>query len=268
MISLQTRLGTLLGVLLEVSMLPAGFGQTGLPAPSAPELREGRALLQTKHYREAKTIFASYLQAHGRDVQARVGLGDAELGLRQYGLAEGAYREAVAQQPELWQAHKNLVVVEAALGRWEDFDGERKILRLARERGAPGISPLESDVIDNLEVESEHWVVRAYFEPLGRSRALYNFERFSAAGRVEAYISLEDAAAAAETALQGGDVRIGGTVPGGERGRAPLALNWYTGAAHGTVRRYASGEPSYQQLRRDTLAWLHTRPVALRTGSR
>ena len=233
---------------------------TGTPAP--PELRRGRELLQGKQFAQAKTLFSAYLRAHPAEVQAELGLGDAELGLREYETAELHYRAVVAKQPELWQAHKNLVVVEAELGRWDDFDGERKILQLARERGAPGISTRESDVIDSFTVNGERWVVRAYFEPVGRSEALYNFERFSPAGRVEGYISLENAAAA-QAALTPGDVRIGSaeaTAPASKT----LALNWYTGAAHGTIERYGMVDPSYEKVRADVMRWLRGRPAQMR----
>ncbi len=236
---------------------------------AAAAVRHGRELLQEKHFAEAKIFFGSYLRGHAADRQAALGLGDAELGLRQYEAAEATYRALVAQQPELWAAHKNLVVVEAALGRWDDFDGERKILRLARERGAAGISATESDLIDTLTVDGQRWLVRAYFEPLGRSRTLYNFERFGPNGRIEAYVSLEDAFAA-QAALRPGDVRIGdgpGASPSVAAGQTALALNWYTGTAHGGVRRYAK-EPRYQQLRADVLRWLRSRPVAMRGSLR
>ncbi len=218
--------------------------QAHAPDPKiAAEIRHGRELLQSREFAEAKRVFGALVKTGNAGVQAQLGLGDAELGLHQYEAAEAEYRAVVAQQPELWQAHKNLVVVEAALGRWEEFDGERKILRLARERGAPGISGHESDVIDSFNVGGQHWVVRAYFEPMGRSQALYNFERFSPEGRVEAYISLEDAAAA-QAALTPQDERVGATASGTPPGKSAYALNWYTGAAHGSLKHYPAG-PAY-----------------------
>lgn len=230
--------------------------------PAQADLRAGRILLQAKQFSTAKKFFQAALKEHPGDVQAQLGLGDAELGLKQYQLAEASYRAVVARQPELWEAHKNLVVVEAALGRWEEFDGERTVLRLARQREAPGINPRESDVIDQFDVGPQHWVVRSYFEPVGRSEAVYNFERFSPSGRVEAYISLENAAAA-EAALQPSDLRIGvpasaAVPPEKPEDKGILALNWYTGNAHGTVARYPHGEPTYEHLRATVLAFLRT----------
>ena len=242
------------------------------PATSQSDLRPGRILLQAKEFTTAKQYFETALRDRPGDVDAELGLGDAELGLHQYALAEATYRAVIARQPELWQAHKNLVVVEAALGRWEEFDGERTVLRLAREREAPGISPRESDVIDSFNIGLAHWVVRAYFEPLGRSKTVYNVERFSPSGRVEAYISLENAAAA-QTALHPSDLRIGSSAPASElpeiiKDKEALALNWYTGSSHGTIARYAGGEPSYEHVRAAVLAYLRTHPLVAPLRSR
>ena len=248
----------------------AGAQQTS-PVPTAAavaSLRQGRELLGEGHDLAAERFFQSYLHTHPGDAQAELGMGDAQLGLKRYESAETTYRALVAQQPELWQAHKNLVVVEAALGRWEEFDRERTVLRLARERGAPGISAHESDVIDSFSVGGERWVVRAYFEPMGRSRALYNFERFSTTGRVQAYISLENAEAA-QQALTPSDVRIG-NAPAGVVGADPgtLALNWYTGGAHGTAVRYTAAEPSYERVRADAIRWLRTHQASVAPSAR
>lgn len=257
------------GTLLCGQALPLPGTPTFSPSQvvSAPtgDLRHGRELLQDKRFLGARDLFREYLKGHPANAQAELGLGDAELGLHQYEAAEATYRALVGQQPQLWQAHKNLVVVEAALGRWDDFEGERKILSLARQRGEPGISATESDVIDSFEIRGERWVVRAYFEPVGRSMTIYNFEQFRPDGRVGTYVSLEDAAAA-EAALHPGDVRIGDLAgseagkPAAVAGRA-LALNWYNGAAHGTVRRYSS-EPKYKELRAEVLRWARSEPMA------
>ena len=107
-------------------------------------LVEGKRALSMKEFARAKALFAEYVRKHPDDVQGKLGLADAELGLHEYEAAESTYRQIVAAQPLLWPAHKNLVIVEAALGRWEDFDSERTVLRAARERGAAGISAHES----------------------------------------------------------------------------------------------------------------------------
>jgi hypothetical protein len=224
-------------------------------APSAAAgLAPARQDLAAKRYVHAKAEFKSYLHDHPNSVDAELGLADAELALHEYEAAEWDYRRVVNAQPQLWVAHKNLVIVEAALGRWEEFEREREVLRAARERGAPGISTRESDVIDSFDIHGQHWLVREYFEPVGRSEARYNFERFSPQGRIEEYISLEPSAAA-QAALQPGDVQIGQDAkPFSTKGE--FSLNWYTGKAHGTITHYPKGEPTYERVRSDVLRWL------------
>jgi hypothetical protein len=229
--------------------------QTPLPK----ELAGARQALAAKDFVRARQIFRAYVAAHPGSVDGELGVADAELGLHEYEAAELDYRRVAAQQPELWVAHKNLVVVEAALGRWEEFDREHALLRAARERGAPGITARESDVIDSFDIAAakghpaQHWIVREYYEPVGRSLTRYNFELFSADGKVREYISLESAEEA-QKALAGGDVRIGV-----DRGVVPIkdfALNWYTGKAHGPIAQYPKGEPSYEAVRAAVLRWL------------
>ena len=236
-------------------MLSAG-AQTVAPAPPAQTpLVEGKRALSMKEFTRAKGIFAEYVRKHPKDVQGKLWLADAELGLHEYEAAESGYRQIVSVQPLLWAAHKNLVIVEAALGRWEDFDGERTVLRAARERGAAGIDAHESDVIDVINVAGQRWIVRDYFEPMGRSRSRYNFERFSANGRVLAYVSLESADAFRDQTI-GGNVVVG--APSQNADPDGFALDWYNGKSHGTIAKYAA-EPKYEKVRADFLRWMRSR---------
>ncbi len=228
---------------------------SGTPA----DLAAARQELAAKHYARAKELYRAYLQAHPQSVDAQFGVADAELGLREFEAAEWDFRRVVAAQPQNWVAHKNLVIVEAELGRWDEFERERAVLRGAREREAPGISTRESDVIDSFEVNGHRWIVREYYEPAGRSQTRYNFERFSPEGHAEEYISLEPTAAA-EAALRPDDVHIGvdpETAP--HSAAAEFSLNWYSGKGHGTISRYPKGEPSYERARSDLLHWLRRR---------
>jgi len=228
------------------------------PIPS--ELLPAHKALEDKHYQQAEDLFAAYLKTHPGNIDAEEGIGDAKLGLHQYEAAELQYRTVVAAQPEFWLAHKNLVIVEAALGRWEEFDRERAVLRGARERGAPGISTRESDVIDAFNVHGQHWIVREYYEPVGRSLTRYNFESFGPDGRVREYVSLESADAARSALTPNTDVHIGAT-PRTEPVIKDFALNFYTGKSHGTIKLYPQGEPRYEQVRADLRHWLLARPT-------
>jgi hypothetical protein len=230
-----------------------------VPATKA-DLAAARQELAAKHYARAKELYRAYLLANPGSVDAEFALADAELGLREFEAAEWDFRRVVAAQPQNWIAHKNLVIVEAELGRWDEFERERAVLRAARERGAPGISARESDVIDTFEVNGHRWIVREYYEPAGRSQTRYNFERFSSEGHAEEYISLEPTAAA-EAALKPGDVHIGAEPdPSPHIAKDEFSLNWYTGKAHGTIARYPKGEPSYERARTDLMRWLRRKP--------
>jgi hypothetical protein len=224
------------------------------------DLAAARQELAAKHYDRAKDLYRAYLHAHPGSVDARFGLADTELGLREFEAAEWDFRRVVAAQPQNWVAHKNLVIVEAELGRWDEFERERAVLRAAREREAPGISVRESDVIDSFEVNGHRWIVREYYEPVGRSQTRYNFERFSPEGHAEEYISLEPTAAA-QAALKPGDVHIGAeTEAKPHTSNDEFSLNWYSGKGHGTIARYAKGEPSYERVRADLMRWLRQKP--------
>jgi len=226
--------------------------QTAAPG----SLGEAKQELAAKHYAQAKALFAAYAKAHPENVDAEVGVGDAELALHEYEAAELTYRSVVAKQPQMWRAHKNLVIIEAALGRWEEFDRERALLRGARERGAEGISARESDVIDSFDVKGQHWIVREYYLPVGRSLTRYNFENFGADGRVKEYISLESAEASKVAAIEGDVLRSDEQAR--QEAVKDFALDWYTGAAHGAIRTYPDGEPKYEAVRADVLRWLHS----------
>lgn len=247
-------------VLIPRAALTFGLLGVSIAAQAPANLAAARQALGAKDYARAKQLYAELLRAHPESLDAQLGRADAELGLHEYEAAEWDYRRVVAAQPQLWIAHKNLVIVEAELGRWEEFERERTVLRAARERGAPGISARESDIIDSFEVNGHRWIVREYYEPVGRSQAHYNFERFSPEGRAEEYISLEPTAAA-EAALAPGDVQIGAeTQASPHHNEGEFSLNWYSGHGHGTIARYPKGEPSYERVRADLIRWLRRQP--------
>ena len=239
--------------LLLPAILLAATALAQLPQAN-PDLAAARQAIAAKDFTRAHALFAAYAHTHPTDARAFLGLGDADLGLHRYETAEADYRHATSLQPELWTAHKSLVLVEAKLARWEEFDRERAVLRAARERGAPDISPRESDVIDSFTVNGEQWLVREYFVPVGRSETRYNFEHFTPQGRAAEYVSLEHTAPPAAT----DSVTIGKDTPAPPATK-DFSLNWYTGHGHGTVRHYPS-EPTYEALRTDVMRWLQQSP--------
>jgi hypothetical protein len=104
-------------------------------------------------------------------------------------------------------------------------------------------------------VRGEHWIVREYYEPVGRSLTRYNFEYFGPDGRVREYVSLESAEAARQALARNPNVLIGvdpATLPVIK----DFALNAYTTKSHTTIKLYPQGEPSYERVRADVLRWL------------
>jgi predicted Zn-dependent protease len=138
----RLRAGLLAAVLLSFALAASALAQkTKDPVSGTPaDLAAARQELVAKHYARAKELYRAYLQTHPDSVDAQFGAADAELGLREFEAAEWDFRRVVAAQPQNWIAHKNLVIVEAELGRWDEFEREREVLRAARERDAPGIS--------------------------------------------------------------------------------------------------------------------------------
>jgi tetratricopeptide (TPR) repeat protein len=242
------------GIILS-ALIATSTAQKAIP----PELLAARKALAAKQYQRAEELFAAFVKTHPGNIDGEEGIGDAELGLHEYEAAELQYRSVVAAQPEFWIAHKNLVIVEAALARWDEFDRERALLRGARQRGAPGIDTRESDVIDTFDVHGEHWIVREYYEPVGRSLTRYNFEYFGPDGRVRDYVSLESAEAARRALTPSPDVLIG-VDPRTAPVIKDFALNYYTGKSHGTIKLYPHGEPSYEHVRADLRRWLRNHP--------
>jgi hypothetical protein len=227
------------------------------PAPPTP-LADARQQLAQHHFATAKQMYNAYLHAHPGNGEAQLGLADIELGLHHYQSAELRYRSIVAAQPQLWIAPQNLVIVEAALGRWSEFDRERALLHDARLRSAPGIDIHESDVIDTFDVRGKHWIVREYDDLAGRSLTRYNFEQFATDGRVAEYISLESTQAA-QQALQNHDFAVVGPETKAPAPVTDFTLNFYTGKTHGTIARYPHGEPTYETTRAAVIRWLqHT----------
>lgn len=104
-------------------------------------------------------------------------------------------------------------------------------------------------------MNGQHWIVREYYEPVGRSLTRYNFEYFGPDGRVREYVSLESAEAARRALARNPDVLIG-VNPNAMPAIKDFALNYYTGKSHGTIKLYPKGEPSYEHVRADLVHWL------------
>ena len=223
-----------------------------LPDPDDP-LTIGEKALNRFDYRSAQTYFNSYLHDHPNDPSALYYAGDTALGLKQYELAARNYKQSLAQKPNNWFAHKNLVIVYAALGDWPAFDAERNFIQAARKAAALGLKPNDVDIIDTIHLGHEDYIVHASAELFGPNHVRYVINHYDPAGKLDLTLTCEAPASAQ---------------PNPEAAEATFALTEYAVEANHelnpatakTLRLYPTGEPTYETIRTDTLAYLALKP--------
>ncbi len=172
--------------------------QTPARTPSTPAsqtaddpLAIGKQALSRGDYAAARSFFAKYLQDNPGSTDALFFAGNAALGLKQYDEAERLFNATLTRQQTMWAAHKNLVIVYAAQGKWQQFDAERSLLKDARDQGRPGIAPNDADVIDLFTVGTDRYIVRAYATLTGRFKYRYNFTHYGQDGKLVSWIACE-----------------------------------------------------------------------------
>ncbi len=146
-----------------IALQPAVAQQPQTPptATMTPDpLAVGKQALAHNDYETAQTFFANYLKDNPESTEALLFAGNTALALKQYESAAHDYQSVIAKQPSLWPAHKNLVIAYAAQNKWPEFEQERKFLQAARDRGTPGLSSKDVDVIEVLYAGSERYMVR------------------------------------------------------------------------------------------------------------
>lgn len=233
-------------------------------APAAPPdpLFLGKQALAHSDYATAQTFFTNYLKDNSVSVEALFYAGNAALGLKQYDEAARRFDTAIAIDPTLWAAHKNLVIIDAAQGKWQDFDRERKLLAAARASNAPNLSKIDPDVIEVIYLDSERYVVRAFPQLAGRFKVRYNFVHFGKDSKADFWIACEsddvDQAAFAQKHPK--------EAAAGERS---FSMDSYTvapaGSTHGTIKFYPDGEPTYDTVRADAIKILEHKTGPLST---
>ena len=260
-------------LLFLVTTLSLGFammagrtavGQQPSPQSSTPPtvsatadpMAIGKQALAHGDYQAAQTFFASYLRDNPDSAEALFFTGNAALGLKQYDDAVRNYQSVIAKQPSMWHAHKNLVIVYAAQGKWSEFDQERKLLQDARSRGVSGLSPKDADVIEVLDVGPERYIVRAYAELTGHFKTRYNFAHFGKDGKLDFWIACESDDVDQTFFAQKHPKEAAA-------GQRSFSLDSYTATVrgadgqssqtHGTHKFYPDGEPTYETVRADVL---------------
>jgi tetratricopeptide (TPR) repeat protein len=154
-------------------------------------LDTGKQAFRRGDYAAAQKFLTAYLQDNPENLDALVLAGDAFYELKQYEDAAHSFLAAIKLQPSLWGAHKNLVIVYAAQGKWTEFDQERAVLKAARESGAPGLGKKDADIIDVIYVGSEQYRVFSYAELAGRFKMRYNFVHFGSDRKPDSSIVCE-----------------------------------------------------------------------------
>jgi len=235
----------------------AASSQAPLQTTAVDPLNTGKQAFRRGDYVAAQKFFTAYLRDNPENLDALVMAGDAFFELKQYEDAAKSFLAAIKLQPSLWGAHKNLVIVYAAQGKWTEFDGERAVLKAARESGASGLSMKDADVIDVLYVGSEQYRVLSYAELAGRFKMRYNFVHFGSDRKPDYRIVCEsddiDQIAFAKAHPQEA-----------ASGQRSFSLDTYSASkpsadgkgltqTHGTIKFYPDGEPTYETVRSDVL---------------
>lgn len=252
---------SILAITLALIAIPSIAQQqtsTTSASSSIPDpLALGEQALAHGDYQTAKDFFIAYLKENPDSSAAIFFAGNAALGLRQYDDAASSYQKAIAKQPAMWGAHKNLVIVYAAQNKWPEFDQERKLLQEARDHGSPGLNQDGSDVIDMFYVGPERYIVRTYPKLAGHFKTRYNFTHFGKDGKLDSWISCESDDVD-QTSFAKAHPKEAAA------GQRSFSLDSYTAPVrsadgktfsqtHGTLKFYPDGEPSYETVRADVI---------------
>jgi Tfp pilus assembly protein PilF len=96
----------------------------------------GSVDVKLAHWQDAEAIFQRLLALKSDDTSSLLGLGHAELELKNYQLAADSLERALQQDPTLILAHFYLSRAYAALGKTEDAEREALLHRKMLEQGA------------------------------------------------------------------------------------------------------------------------------------
>lgn len=226
---------------------PSSSGTVLSAGPTDP-LQVGKQALRQGDWQNAQEFFRQYLEQNPKDAVAVALLGDALSGLKQYDEAAKQYRQAIESSPELWLAHKNLVVAYAALGKWQEFDAERKLLRDARDRNAASLDK-NADLVEVLQVKDSTYYVREFYQLSGKYHTRYLFIHFGADKKADSWIACESDDVDQTFFAQKHPKEAAA-------GKRSFSLDSYAPNSHGTIKFYSDGEPDYEKVRSDVVAFL------------
>jgi hypothetical protein len=229
---------------------PAGLPPT-ISTKSGPDpLAVGLAALQHGDYASAKTFFTNILATTPTDLNARLLLGGADLGLKDFPSAIKEFQDVAAAKPTNWVAHQNLALAYAQSQDWPHFDKERALLKTARDNNAPGLDKTSSDLIDLIQIGPKTYSVLYFYTLTGHFHTRYVLAHFAEDGKPTDYIACEsDDVDQTFFKQKHPDLAAAG--------QRSFSLDSYANTPNGQsqalIKFYPDGEPTYETVREDAL---------------
>jgi len=238
-------------------------------------LQPGIALLNHGSDEAALTAFLSVLTTYPNDLTTLRYSAAAAMGAHENEKALDLFQRALAQFPKQpWPMRTAIIVLEARMNRWDDFDHDVKVLRQAKKSGMDhGLDGNTGFVID--EFESGRGRVQTVIYPLQSSRyhTLYRF-------LLPAWLEIDPVAIASaakkDKRCQNPDFQPYFDAESDDIDQAAFAKAHPDKAAKGErsysldsyqspcvqalVKFYPDGEPTYEALRADVLKAIKGKP--------
>jgi hypothetical protein len=255
-VALVLFIGTTLRIVAQQS---AGLPPTISTKPGPDPLAVGLAALQHGDYAGAQTFFTNVLATTPTDLSARLLLGGADLGLKDFPSAIKEFQAVATAKPTNWVAHQNLALAYAQSQDWPDFDKERAILKSARDNNAPDLDKTSSDLIDLIQIGPKIYSVLYFYTLTGRFHTRYVLAHFGEDGKPTDYIACEsDDVDQTFFKQKHPDLAAAG--------QRSFSLDSYANTANGQsqalIKFYPDGEPTYETVREDALKVLHAQAAA------
>jgi tetratricopeptide (TPR) repeat protein len=204
------------------------------------------------------------LAAFPRDEKVLLLSGVAALNSRQNEAALGLFQRALAEKPaDEWQVRFEVMLAEARLAKWKEFDADLADLKAAKKAGN---AQLESPgfVVDEFEAGGQKVTVAFYPLLAGRYHTLYRFE-LPTVVQVDASAAMnggggdrcKDPDFRPYLDLESDDVDQAMHPELAKKGDRVYSLDTYPAACSQGLIKFYMGEPKYEKLRADVIEVLN-----------
>ena len=218
--------------------------------PSTSPITAGIAAEQRGDFAGAKTFFLNYLADNPNDLDARLFLGGAYQGLKDFPAAIKEFQAVITAAPTKWAAHQDLSLAYALIQDWTNFDKERALRKTARDNNAPGLDKTTSDLIDLLQIGDKTYRVLYFYIPTGRFHTRYVFAHYGESLQPTDYIACESDDVD-QTFFKQAHPDLAAA------GQRSYSLDSYANTPNGQsqalIKFYSDGEPTYETVRADAL---------------